>query len=99
MERIGITASRIAKGNLVVYNLAVIAISTACSIMLFFICGFSIGAVLFLVSLVFRNFLPPEFQAAWPAVVRICLAALGAVVGILYVLAVVKNIKISRRKL
>ena len=99
MERIGIAASKMAQGDLAKYNVFVILIAFLCSLLLFFICGFSIVAALFLISAAFRHFLPPEFHAAWPAIVRVCLAALGAVIGLLYILAVVKNIKVTKQKL
>ena len=99
MQRIGIAASKIAQGNLFKYNISVIFIAFLCALLLFFVCGSSIVAALFLVSLIFRHFLPSEFHSAWPAVVRVCLAALGIVIGALYVLAVFKNIKLTRQKL
>lgn len=95
MRRIGIAASKMARGNLPKYNVFVIVIAFLCSLLLFFICGFAILAALFLVSLVCRPFLPPEFNAAAPAIVRVCLVALAVVIGILNVLAVIKNVKVN----
>ena len=99
MQRIGIAASKIAQGNLFKYNFFVIVIAFLCSLLLFLVCGFTILAVLFLISLIFRPFLPSEFHTAWLAIVRVCLAALGIVIGVLNVLAVVKNVKLTRSKI
>ncbi len=96
MRRIGIAASKMAQGSLPKYNVFVIMIAFLCSLLLFFICGFSILAALFLVSLVCRPFLPPEFNAAGPAIVRMCLVALAVVIGALNVLAVIKNVKVNK---
>ena len=99
MQRIGIAASKIAQGNLLKYNVFVILIAFLCALLLFFVCGLSIVTALFLISLVFRHFLPSEFHTAWLAIVRICLAALGVVIGALYIAAVAKNIKLTKQKL
>jgi len=96
MRRIGIAASKMAQGSLLKYNAFVIVIAFLCSLLLFFICGFFILAVLFLVSLVCRPFLPPGSLAAGPAIVRVCLTALAVVIGILNVLAVIKNVKVNK---
>ncbi len=96
MRRIGIAASKMAQGSLSKYNVFVIMIAFLCSLLLFFICGFSILAALFLVSLVCRPFLPSGFNTASPAIVRMCLVALAVVIGILNVLAVIKNVKVNK---
>ena len=58
MLRIGIAASKMSKGSLFNYNLYVILIACLFSIFVFFICGFSILLIVFLVSLllVARNY-------------------------------------------
>ncbi len=98
MQRIGIAASKIAQGDLFKYNFSVIVIAFLCSLLLFLICGFLIMAALFLIAVICRPFLPPEFHSAWISIVRVCLAALGGVIGILNILAVIKNVKITNRK-
>ncbi len=96
MRRIGIAASKMAQGSLPKYNVFVIMIAFLCSLLLFFVCGFSILAALFLVSLACRPFLPPGFNAAGPAIIRVCLVTLAVVIGILNILAVVKNVKVNK---
>ena len=99
MRRIGIAASRIAKGNLTVYNIFVIVLSTLCSIMLFFICSFSILMALLLISFVLRFIFPAQSSGAWVSIVKSAMVALSVVIGVLNILAVVKNIKFKRRKI
>ena len=98
MERVGIAASKIAQGNLLKYNMFVVLIAFLCSLLLFLVCGFAILAALFLLALVCRPFLPPEFHTAWLAIVRVCLAALGIVIGVLNISAVIKNVKFTKQK-
>ena len=98
MERVGIAASKIAQGNLLKYNIFVVLIAFLCSLLLFLVCGFAILAALFLLALICRPFLPPEFHTAWASIVRVCLAALAIVIGVLNISTVIKNIKFTRQK-
>jgi hypothetical protein len=99
MERIGIAASKMAKGNLWTYNVFVVMISCLCALLVFLICGFSILAALFLISLVFRFFMPSGFNAIWFSIVKLCLLALAVVVGLLNLVAIIKNMKLKKYKL
>ena len=99
MERIGIAASKIARGSLLRYNFFVVLIAFLCSVLLFLVCGFSIMAALFVLSVICRPFLPPEFHTAWFTIVRVCLVALGIVVGVFDILAILKNVKITKTKI
>ncbi len=99
MERIGIAASRMAKGKLWTYNLFVVLISCLCSLMIFFICGFTILIALFMISLIFRHFLPPEFNNVWLSIAKICMLALSVVVALLNGAAIVKNIKLTKQRI
>ena len=99
MDRIGIAASKMAQGNLLAYNLLVIFISCLFSLFIFLVCGFSVLAVLFLVSLVLRVFMPSDFQTMWLYVAKICLIALAAIVGILNTVAIIRNIRLTKTKI
>jgi hypothetical protein len=96
MERIGIAASKIAKGNLVAYNLSVIGISCLCSVLIFFVCGCTVLIALLLISFIFRS---SEFNSAWPSIMKVVLIALAGVIGVLNIVAIIKNIKITKRKI
>jgi hypothetical protein len=99
MERIGIAASRMAQGNLLIYNLCVIAISCLCSLLLFFVCAFTLLIALLLILFILRFLLPSELNAAWPAIIKNSLIALSAVVGALNIFAIVKNMKLTKPKI
>ncbi len=98
MERIGIAASRMAKGNLLKYNLFVVAISTLFALLLFLVSGFVVLLALLLISIAMRWFLPQE-TAVWTHIAGVAVSAVAIIIGILNVLAVVKNIKIGKNRI
>jgi hypothetical protein len=99
MERIGIAASKMSKGNLLTYNLFVVLISFLCSLFILFICGFSVLVALFLISVVFRFFMPQGFNTDLLPVAKICMVALSILVGGLNIAAIVRNIKLTKQKI
>ena len=99
MERIGIAASKMSKGNLLTYNLFVILISSLCALFILLICSFSVLAALFLISVAFRLFMPQGFHVDWLPVAKICIVALSILVGGLNIAAIVRNIKLTKQHL
>lgn len=96
MERIGIAASKIAKGNLLFYNLYVILISFAFSLLLFFIAGSSIILALIVIGYAVTGILPSDFKGDWVGVIKVCMVSLTVVVSILNLFAILKNIKLTK---
>ena len=96
MRRIGIAASKIAKGNLFYYNLCVVFISFAFSLLMFFVSGSAIFFALVIIGYIVEGILPSGFDQRWVDVVRICMAALTVVVGLLTLFAISINIKIGK---
>jgi len=93
MKRIGIAASRIAKDDLILYNLFVIVLSFLVALLIFFIVAFVVLAGMALTSYVMRGFMAidtgsPLFRAA----------AIGLLttVGVLFLAAVSVNFKLKR---
>lgn len=97
MLRIGIAASKMSKGSLLSYNLYVILIACLFSFFIFFICGFSILLIVFLVSLILHALNPANFHADWVRMFKICLIMLALVVGCFNVAAIVKNIQFTKK--
>lgn len=97
MKRIGLTASKIAKGNIWLYHLAVVVISFLFAMFVFLVCGFCIAVALVIVSLVLQRMLPNMDQNAWSHVVRSCLKLLGILIGVVMLVAIVKNIKLNSK--
>ncbi len=96
MERIGITASKIAKGRLMLYNLCVIGISFLFSLLVFFIAGSSIMLALIIIGYVLDGVLPASFKGWWGDVMRISMVSLTIVVGIFTLFAISRNIKLRK---
>ena len=99
MLRIGIAASKMSKGSLLRYNLYVILIACLFSLFIFFICGFSILLIVFLVSLILHALKPADFHAGWVHMFKICLIVLAVVVGVFNIVAILKNIQFTKNKI
>jgi len=99
MQRIGIAASKMARNSLLTYNLFVILISSLFAIIVFLICGLSILLVVLLSSVLLHAFRPSEVHSGWVHMFKICLIILGAVVGIFNLVAILKNIQFTKKKI
>jgi len=99
MLRIGIAASKMSKGSLLSYNLCVILIASLISLLIFFICGFSILLIVFLISLILHALKPEDFHAGWVHMFKICLLVLALVVGIFNIIAILKNLQFTKNKI
>ena len=95
MERIGFAASKIAKGNIPLYNLFVVLISFLISFFIFVLSGFSIFVALFLVALMTHGLVAFDEKSTWFSILRLCLAALAVVVGLFNLCAIFKNVKVK----
>jgi hypothetical protein len=100
MLRIGIAASKMSKGGLLSYNLYVILIACLISLFVFFVCGFSILLVIFLISLIAHVLRPSSFNfGLWVHIFKICLIGLAVVLGTLNLVAIFKNIQFTKKKI
>ena len=95
MKRIGLAASKIAKGNIWFYHIVVVILALLFSLFLFLICGFSIAVTLFVLSLLAQRFLSWGNQQVWVDMFRTCLTFLGVLIGIAALAAVLKNVKLK----
>ncbi len=96
MKRIGIAASKIAKGNLILYNFFVILISFLFSIFLFLIAASSILIALIVIAVIVKGFVPVEWQKNWTFALTVCMVTLTIVIGIFNAIAISTNIKLKR---
>lgn len=93
MERIGIAASKMAKGNLLTYNFYVIVFSLLFSIMIFVLAGMSIIFSLFIIGYVLEG-LSPDMAEGWNDVIKVCMIALTLIVCGIDLFAMLRNLKI-----
>ncbi len=94
MKRIGIAASKMAQGNLFLYNFYVVAIAFICSFFLFLVSGSSIFIALTLIVFMVNGLLPMEWAQRWSSVVYVCMVTLSIVVGVFNLMAILVNFKI-----
>ncbi|MFA5087541.1 MAG: hypothetical protein WC552_00740 [Candidatus Omnitrophota bacterium] len=98
MERIGIAASKMAKGNLFLYNVFVVLLSVLFSVLIFFIAGSSIVLGLIIISFLVNGIMPLEFEKAGANILHICLVTLTTLVVIFNLFAISRNIRFSKIK-
>ena len=97
MERIGIAASKIAKGNIYMYNLCVISISFIFSFFLFIIAGSSILFALIVIGYIGTEVMALEFERSWPTMMTLCMITLTIIIGVFNLMAIMKNIKFQQK--
>ena len=97
MKRIGVTASKIAKGNIWFYHLAVVLISFLFGMFVYLICGFVIVVTIFILSFLLQKALPSMDQQHWMHALRACLKLLGILIGAGMVFAIVKNVQLKSK--
>lgn len=96
MKRVGIVASRIAKDNLLLYNLYVLLISFLLSLLIFLISSFTLIVGLALTSYVTKGFMVIEPGTGFSAFLKVCMVSLAVVVGVTNIIAVLMNIKLRK---
>lgn len=95
MNRIGIAASKIAKGNIFLYNIYVVFLIFLFALFVFVVAGASIMLALVLVGYIINGLLPQDLLRDWKHVVSICMAALTIVVGFFAIIALIRNFKLD----
>lgn len=95
MKRIGITASKISKGNVPLYNLCVVLISCLFSLFIFIAAGATIALALMLIGYVGTEIVGVEFKRDWSLIVMACMAALTVIVALFNIFAILVNIRVS----
>lgn len=100
MDRIGIAASKVAKGNIILYHIYVFFFIFLFAFFIFIAAGAAIITALMIVGYIINGLLPHSFFEEWKQVVMICLSSLTAVVSFFSIVAFIKNfrIKISDRE-
>ena len=98
MERIGVAASKMAQGNLWLYNLFVVVISFLFSVFIFFIAGSSIILALLIIGYVVNGILPKDLWDDWHGVIRVCMISLTIIVSVFTLFAVLRNFRFTLRK-
>lgn len=98
MERIGLAASKMAQGNIFLYNLFVILISVLFSLFLFVIAGSSMILALLILAYVVNGVMPVEFEKNWSGIFQLCMMTLTIVVSLFNLAAILKNIRLKKSR-
>ena len=96
MKRIGITASKISKGNVLLYNLYVVLISCLFSLFIFLAAGVTIALALMLIGYIGTEIMGVEFKRDWSLVMMVCMTTLTVVIALFNIFAILINVRVSR---
>ena len=96
MERIGIAASKMAQGNLLLYNACVILISFLFSLLIFFIGGSAVVVALILIAYLTKGMMPSNLGKEWISIGLVCMISLSIFVGLFSLIAILRNIKFHK---
>ncbi len=95
MKRIGITASKISKGNVLLYNLYVVLISCLFSLFIFLAAGVTIALALMLIGYIGAEIMGVGFKRDWSLIMMVCMTALTIIVALFNIFAILINVRIS----
>jgi hypothetical protein len=98
MKRIGLAASEISKGNIVLYNFYVILISCLFSFFIFLVVGTTIIFALMVIAYMSSEITGRHDLKDWYGVVGVCMATLTVVTVAFNLFAIMININIPRKK-
>src|SRR5438874_1803950 len=96
MERIGIAASKMAQGNLFLYNMYVILISLLFSLFIFIVVGITVLLGFIIIAYVGDEIM--DIQKDWSAVLPVCMASLTVIMFLFNLVAISRNLKFSKPK-
>ena len=96
MERIGITASKMAKDNLGLYNFYVLLISFMLAFIIFLVAGGAIFLGLVVIGAITQGTVPEGTKNEWMELARICMAALTGVISFVTLFAIARNVKFRK---
>ena len=101
MERIGIAASKMAKGNLLWYNAYVVLLSFLFALLIFLIGASAVVIALIVLGYIVQGGGPGlagqgRFGEEWQSIMLVCLGSLSFVVGCSTLVAILRNIKFHK---
>lgn len=95
MKRIGIAASKISPGNILLYNVFVFILSTLFSILVFVLSGFSIFVAIYIIHALTTGSTVFDFYSVWGGILKSCMVALAVMMGIFNMCAIGVNLKLK----
>ncbi len=98
MKRIGIAASKIAKDNIVLYNVYVVLISMLFSLFIFFVAGATVFIAFIFIGYITAEFKIYDFEKNRETIFALCLVSLALISAVFNILAIFKNIQFPSHK-
>lgn len=95
MKRIGIAASKISPGNIILYNVFVLVLSTLFSLLVFFLSGFSIFVAIYIIHALLTGSTVFDFYSNWGGILKSCMVALAVMMGVFNMCAIGVNLKLK----
>ena len=96
MKRLGIAASKMSKGNLVLYNVYVVLISILFSLFIFLVAGSTVVFALMIIKYVGNEIMGVEFERSWRSILTVCMVSLTVVLTLFNLAAILINLKIPK---
>jgi len=96
MKRIGIAASKISKGNKILYNCCVVLISVLFSLFIFIIAGSTVLFALAIIKYVGNEIIGKNFEDSWRSVLLACMISLTVVTTLFSLTAILINLKLPK---
>ena len=96
MERIGIAASKISKGNLVLYNACVVLISFLFSLFIFIVAGSTVFFALMVIGYMATEIMGIDFERKWSAIFGVCMITLTVIIALFNLFAISRNLKFKK---
>ena len=98
MERIGIAASKMAKGNIPLYNFYVVLISFLFSLFIFILAGCTVVFSLIVISYLTNEIASFQVVKDWSTILALCMISLSVITVLFMLIAISKNIKFPKSK-
>ena len=98
MKRVGIAASKIAKGNLVLYNCYVVAIASLFSLFIFIVSGFVVVFALIIIAYVSKEIMLINLEKDWSYILTVCMVSLTIIIALFNLLLISRNLKAGKIK-
>jgi integral membrane sensor domain MASE1 len=97
MKRIGVAASKIAKDNIILYNLYVVLIAFLFSLFVFVMAGALLIFAFTIIMYVGNEVMPADFIKDWSSIFKVCMISLAMIVVVFNLTGIFLNIKIQKR--
>ncbi|HBR14850.1 MAG TPA: hypothetical protein DD723_04810 [Candidatus Omnitrophica bacterium] len=98
MKRIGVAASKMAKGNLVLYNCYVVLISFLFSLFILIVAGSSVVLAIIILAYVANEIMGVELEKSWSSILSVCMVSLTVIIAVFNLFAISQNIKLPKNQ-